>query len=278
MTPETVEQAADQAEDQAGAVPFQEDDAPESPGRAAFVLRLASYEGPIDLLLDQARAQKVDLTEISILDLAEQYLTFVEQARRLRLELAADYLVMAAWLAYLKSRLLLPEEEETEQPTAGEMAEALAFQLRRLDAMRTAAERLMQRPRRGIAVFARGAPEPTPVVRTAVFDASVYDLLSAYAEYKRRTISATARLRIEASRLYSMDDALERLVSLIGGVRDWTALTRFLPASAEDPLVTRSAVAATFAAALELARSGKVLLRQDRPLDDLYLKPTKEKG
>ena len=278
MTPETVEQPADQAGDQAGAVPFQEDDAPESPGRAAFVLRLASYEGPIDLLLDQARAQKVDLTEISILDLAEQYLTFVEQARRLRLELAADYLVMAAWLAYLKSRLLLPEEEETEQPTAGEMAEALAFQLRRLDAMRTAAERLMQRPRRGIAVFARGAPEPTPVVRTAVFDASVYDLLSAYAEYKRRTISATARLRIEASRLYSMDDALERLVSLIGGVRDWTALTRFLPASAEDPLVTRSAVAATFAAALELARSGKVLLRQDRPLDDLYLKPTKEKG
>ena len=278
MTPETVEQTVDQAKDQAGAVPFQEDAAPETPGRAAFVLRLASYEGPIDLLLDQARAQKVDLTEISILDLAEQYLTFVEQARRLRLELAADYLVMAAWLAYLKSRLLLPEEEETEQPTAGEMAEALAFQLRRLDAMRTAAERLMQRPRRGIAVFARGAPEPTPVVRTAVFDASVYDLLSAYAEHKRRTISATARLRIEASRLYSMDDALERLVSLIGGVRDWTALTRFLPASAEDPLVTRSAVAATFAAALELARSGKVLLRQDRPLDDLYLKPTKEKG
>ena len=237
-----------------------------------LVLRLAAYEGPIDLLLEQARLQKVDLTQISILALADQYLAFVEHARSLRLELAADYLVMAAWLAYLKSRLLLPEPPRDDEPSGAAMAEALAFQLRRLEAMRRAGERLMRRPRLGIDVFACGSPQSTTVHRRTVPLASLYDLLRAYAEHKRRRERAAGSLRIEASQLYSTDDALQRLTEMLGGAAGWTTLAEFLPGGLGNPLIARSAVAATLAASLELVKSGHVELRQDAPFAPVYLR------
>ncbi len=238
---------------------------------AAFVLQLDAYEGPIDVLLDQARDQKVDLTQISILALADQYLEFVERARRLRLELAADYLVMAAWLAYLKSRLLLPEEEDESEPSAAEMAEALAFQLRRLEAMRSAGGRLMARPQLGRDWFARGATEPRLVVTNSILDVSLYDLLKAYAGHKGRAQAADT-LQIRATQLYSTDLALKRLTEMLGKLPGWSTLASFLPVGIADPLVARSALASTFAASLELAKSGKVRLRQARAFDDLYIR------
>ena len=250
-------------------------DAPvrDDPDDLAFRLQLDAYEGPIDLLLDQARAQKVDLAQISILQLADQYLAFVERARRLRLDLAADYLVMAAWLALLKSRLLLPAEAEGAGPSAAEMADALALQLRRLEAMRTAADALMARPRRGVAVLPRGAPDRIDIRRRPVYTVSLFDLLSAYAAYRRRAARDDHHLQIEASRVYSMDQALARLQAMLGDATDWTSLERFLPEPDRDPLVTRSALAATFAASLELAKTGAVQVRQDRLFDAIYLKP-----
>ncbi|NNG05509.1 MAG: segregation/condensation protein A [Inquilinus sp.] len=239
---------------------------------AAFVLRLESYEGPIDVLLDQARDQKVDLTQISILALAEQYIGFVERARGLRLELAADYLVMAAWLAYLKSRLLLPEDSDDGEPSAVEMAEALAFQLRRLEAMREVGSRLLARPQLGRDWFARGGPAEALEVDATVYQVSLYDLLKSYADHRRRLTAKSGELQIRASRLYSMDEALRRLMEMLGAVPGWTTLASFMPAGISDPLVARSALASTFAASLELAKSGRVSLRQERPFDDIYLR------
>lgn len=241
------------------------------PDDAAFVLQLDAYEGPIDVLLDQARGQKVDLSQISILDLANQYLAFVEHAQRLRLELAADYLVMAAWLAYLKSRLLLPEEADDDEPSAAEMAEALAFQLRRLEAMRSVGGRLMARPQLGVDWFARGEPEPAMVVTKSVLDVSLYELLKAYAGQKQRA-QADDTLHIQATELYSMDQALKRLTDMLGRLPGWSTLASFLPSGIGDPLVARSALAATFAASLELAKTGHVQLRQDRAFDDIYVR------
>ena len=238
----------------------------------AFVLRLESYEGPIDVLLDQARDQKVDLAQISILALADQYLVFVERARHLRLELAADYLVMAAWLAYLKSRLLLPEEPEDGEPSAAEMAEALAFQLRRLEAMREAGARLMAQPQLGRDWFSRGEPTERLVVDSTVYQVSLYDLLRAYADHRRRLTANSGQLQIRASRLYSMDEALRRLTEMLGAIPGWTTLASFLPIGMADPLVARSALASTLAASLELAKSGKVALRQERAFDEIYLR------
>ncbi len=235
-----------------------------------LVVDLEGYEGPLDVLLGLAREQKVDLTRISILALADQYIAFIEKARALRLEVAADYLVMAAWLAYLKSRLLLPEPEEEGEPTAEELADALAFRLRRLEAMREAGERLMRRPLLGRDVFSRGAPEGVRVVRHNVFDLSYFDLLRAYADHKRRT--AGGRLRIAPVRLHTMEQALKRIQGMLGGTRDWTTLASFLPPGLADRLVCRSALAATFAASLELARQGRVEIRQSRPFAPLYLR------
>ncbi|MFQ5984458.1 MAG: segregation and condensation protein A [Alphaproteobacteria bacterium] len=242
----------------------------ETPGDdERLVVDLEGFEGPLDLLLDLAKREKVDLTRISILELADQYLAFISRARQLRLELAADYLVMAAWLAYLKSRLLLPEPA-TDEPSAEEMAEALAFQLRRLDAMRDAATRLMARPQLGREVFARGAPEGTPVEREMKFAVTLFDLLKAYAEHRVRTGGAT--LRIESSAYFAVEEALERLARLVEHVRDWESLLRFLPAGVKGGLVFRSAVAATLTASLEMAREGKIRLRQTAPYGAIYLR------
>jgi len=252
------------------------EDAFEDPATAAlpdsqFMLDLDGYEGPIDVLLNLAREQKVDLTKISILDLADQYLAFVARARRLRLELAADYLVMAAWLAYLKSRLLLPEPETVDgEPTGAQMAAALAFQLQRLEAMRDAAGKLMALPQLGHDFFARGAPEPIPVVRTPVYAVKLYDLLRAYGGIANR--KQGGMLRILPTDIYSMDDALQRLSEMLGQSLDWQTLISFLPPDWNEGLRGRSAVAATFAASLEVVRSGRAELRQDGNFGPIYLR------
>lgn len=239
-----------------------------------FVLDLDGYEGPIDVLLSLARDQKVDLTKISILDLADQYLEFVARARRLRLELAADYLVMAAWLAYLKSKLLLPEPEGEGEPTGAELAAALAYQLQRLEAMQEAGARLMARPQLGRELFARGAPEPIRILAKPVYKLTLYELLRAYGSHVRR--QQPHMLRIAPMELYSMDDALKRLGDLLGHMPDWTVLTNFLPDELKDGLQRRSAVAATFAASLELVRSGRAQLRQDGTFGPIFLRPVRD--
>jgi len=237
---------------------------------ARFILDLDGYEGPIDVLLTLARDQKVDLTKISILELADQYLSFVARARHLRLELAADYLVMAAWLAYLKSRLLLPEPEGEGEPSATELAAALAFQLQRLEAMRETARKLMALPRLGQDIFARGAPEGIEVIRRPVIRIDLYELLRAYGRIAGR--KPAAPLRILPPELYSMDDALKRLGEIIGQRLDWCMLSEFLPVMSSNPLVRRSAVASTFAASLELVKSGRAELRQESSFGPIYLR------
>lgn len=251
---------------------FEEDRRPATPdGEALLVLDIDGYEGPIDLLLTLAREQKVDLTRISILQLAEQYLAFVAEARRLRLELAADYLVMAAWLAYLKSRLLLPEPEE-EQPSGEELAAALAFQLQRLEAMQNAAARLLARPQLGRDVFPRGAPEEVPVAEKRVVDVTLYDLLKAYGEHKRRQ-AGQGPLHIRPTELFSIEEAIQRLGALLGRLPDWTRLSAFLPKGWDgSSLKARSAIATTFVATLELAKAGEIELRQDGVFAPIYLR------
>ncbi|MCZ6588482.1 MAG: ScpA family protein [Alphaproteobacteria bacterium] len=241
-----------------------------APSGAELIVHLDGFEGPIDLLLNLARDQKVDLAKISILGLAEQYLSFIEKAHRLRLEIAADYLVMAAWLAYLKSRLLLPSTEDDEEPSGAELAAALSYQLQRLESMRTAAEILFARPLLGRDVFARGAPEGIRVTTRSVYDATLFELLQAYGSTQRR--QKPAPLRIEQMDLFSMDDALGRLTSLLGKVPNWSALLSFLPDGLEDDLIRRSAVAATFAASLELVRSGQAEIRQDQLFGPIFLR------
>ncbi len=235
-----------------------------------LLLDLDGYEGPIDALLGLARDQKVDLKKISILELANQYLAFIGRARQLRLELAADYLVMAAWLAYLKSRLLLPEPPADGEPSGAELAAAFAFQLRRLEAMQRAGKALFALPHFDRDFFARGAPEASQVIEKPVFGATLYDLLKAYGTYPgRRRVGV---LRIQAIQLYSMDDALRRIGDLVGQTLDWTILRRFLPAGLTRGLQQRAALAATFAASLELVRAGRIELRQDGNFGPIYLR------
>ncbi|WCR15293.1 segregation and condensation protein A [Paracoccus seriniphilus] len=227
----------------------------------ALIVDVDGYEGPLDLLLTLARTQKVDLMKVSVLHLAEQYLTFVEQARKLRIELAADYLVMAAWLAFLKSRLLLPPDPEAEGPSAEDMAAHLAFQLERLDAMRQAAAQLMARDRLGIDRFKRGAPETVARKRRTEWQAGLLDLMRAYA--RLRTKDEFRPYAFDRQDIYTMEQALERLRRMIGYVGDWTELSDFLPEGWGGPGArVRSATAATFAASLELARQGRLEIRQ----------------
>jgi len=254
--------------------PFEEDRREAALNGQDFRLDLDGYEGPIDVLLQLAREQKVDLTRISILALAEQYLSFVRAARHLRLELAADYLVMAAWLAYLKSRLLLPEDEAGEEPSGEEMAAALRFQLQRLEAIQEAGQRLMARAQLGREFFARGAPEPLKVVTHTTYDATLYELLRAYALQSARVEASD--LHIPPTELYSVDDAIHRLRRLLGHVPTWRVLASFLPAELEGTLLWRSALATTFAASLELCREGALKIRQDGAFGPIYLASAKE--
>ena len=241
-----------------------------------LVVNLDGFEGPIDLLLLLARDQKVDLTKISVLALAEQYLEFIHRAKKLRLEIAADYLVMAAWLAYLKSRLLLPvEETDGVEPTAAEMANALHFQLQRLESMRKSAENLFARPLLGREVFRRGAPEGIRVITNSVYEASLFELLDAYGSIQRRGKVET--LTIEQFELFSVDDALDRLRSVLGGSPAWATLASFLPKDLLEGLPRRAAIASTFVASLELVRDGKAEIRQDQEFGPIYFRGRKEK-
>ena len=240
-------------------------------GDPAFTVDLDGFEGPLDLLLELARRQKVDLARISVLALAEQYLRFIEAARKLRLELAADYLVMAAWLAFLKSRLLLPAPARAAEPDASDLAEALARRLRNLEAIRKAAELLVNRPRLGRDVFARGAPEPVAITRRSVYEADLYDLLSAYARQAQK--HARAKVRFAPRQVWSLAEAREALGRLIGAVTDWTAFDDWLIETCLDPGLRRSARASTFSASLELVREGKIELRQEKTFAPIWIRP-----
>lgn len=227
----------------------------------ALIVDVDGYEGPLDLLLTLSRTQKVDLRRISVLQLAEQYLGFVERARALRIELAADYLVMAAWLAFLKSRLLLPPDPTEEGPSAEELAAHLAFQLERLAAMREAAARLMARDQKGRDFFARGAPETIAVARRVTYSATLIDLMRAYARI--RTKDEFRPFVMDRDHVFTMEQALERMRGMIGYAGDWADLTSFLPDGWDtNPMRRRSSTAAHFAAVLEMAKRGQVELRQ----------------
>ncbi|MCC5967893.1 MAG: segregation/condensation protein A [Natronohydrobacter sp.] len=238
----------------------------------ALIVDVDGYEGPLDLLLTLSRSQKVDLRRISVLDLAEQYLGFIERARALRIELAADYLVMAAWLAFLKSRLLLPPDPSEDGPTGAELAAHLAWQLERLQAMREAAARLMGRDQKGRDFFARGAPEAVAVTRKTLFDASLIDLMRAYA--RLRTRDEFRPYAFDRSDIYPYEAALARLSALLPGMSDWTSLQMWLPEGWRGaPQRQRSAIASTFAATLELAKQGQIELRQSGTFAPLQLRP-----
>ena len=241
-----------------------------SAGRESDELNLSldGWEGPLDLLLSLARAQKVDLAQISILDLVEQYLAYLSEARALKLEIAADYLVMAAWLAYLKSCLLLPKDPEAD-PSPEEIALRLQMRLQRLDAMREAGARLLGRDRLGRDVFARGNPEGLRLVRKSAWHASAFDLFAAYGAVKART--QPAMHVVHARSVMTLDEAIDRVSAMLGMAIDWIDIEAFLPTTS-DPQLRRSALASSFLAALELARLGRVDLMQEEPFAPLRLK------
>ena len=237
----------------------------------ALIVDVDGYEGPLDLLLTLSRTQKVDLRRISILHLAQQYLAFIEKARKLRLELAADYLVMAAWLAFLKSRLLLPPDPEDEGPSGEELAAHLAFQLERLQAMRDAAAQLMARNRLGRDFFARGIPEELARIKRVRYTATLLDLMQGYA--RLRTRDDFRPYAMDRDAIWSLEQALERMRGLIGFAGTWTDISSYLPeAFGADPARRRSATASTFAAALELAKEGRIELRQAEVFAPLELR------
>lgn len=232
---------------------------------------LDGFEGPLDLLLSLARTHKLDIARISILALAEQYLGFIAQTKSLRMELAADYLVMAAWLAFLKTRLMLPKEETPDdEPTGEELAAQLAFRLRRLEAMRQAAASLANRKRLGRDVFARGMPEGVRKVRTNAWDANVYDLLAAYARQRQR--NAVQRITFRARPVWSLKDARVRIERLLGMDCSWAPINALIMQALDDPSLRRTAAASTFGASLEMAREGEVELRQLAAFEPLYLR------
>lgn len=259
---------------------FQEDP-PRAPANEAheadaLLLNIDGYEGPIDILLDLARKQKVDLVQISILQLVRQYMEFIERAKAMNLELAAEYLVMAAWLAYLKSRLLLPKQDDDEEISAEDMAEALQFQLRRLEAMRAVSEKLMERPQLGQGVFARGAPEGLTLSTKARWDVQIFDLFRAYGDIRQR--SEDTGYDLPVFKLMSMDNAMVRMTKMLGalprkGINSvWTTLTSFIPEGVADRLYVRSALASSFTAGLELAKQGKLEIKQDGLFRPVYMR------
>ena len=238
--------------------------------RSELVVDLDGFEGPIGMLLVLAREQKVDLTKISILALANQYLVFIEAARKIRLELAADYLVMAAWLAYLKSRMLLPDPPPDDEPSVAELAEALQFRLLRLEAMQQSGKALMERPLLGRDVFAHGAPEGLKNVTKPFYAVSLYELLKSYGDHRLRG-EATV-LHIKAPEYYSVDDALRRLSQMIGHSIEWRQLGAFLPPQLRTGVLGRSALAATFVASLELTKTGEIELRQEEIYGPIFVR------
>lgn len=246
---------------------FLDEELPEG-GPDRLTLKLHSWEGPLDLLLSLARVQKVDLREISILALVEQYLAFLNEVRALKLEIAADYLVMAAWLAYLKSCLLLPSDPAAD-PNPEELALRLQLRLQRLNAMREAGARLMGRDRLGRDVFPRRAPDGLRTVKKSLWQASLYDLIAAYGGVKARNVPVFHH--VQRREVMTLEEALQRVERLIGERIEWTMIEKFLPADC-DAQLRRSALASSFVAALELAKQGRVALMQDGPFQPLYIR------
>lgn len=260
--------AEDPPRPEGGAVPLSAD---------ALQLQLDNYEGPIDILLQLAKDQKVDLSQISILQLARQYLAFIDRAQALSLDIAAEYLVMAAWLAYLKSRLLLPKtEDEQEEPSAEMMAEALAYQIRRLEGIQKASQKLGQRMRQYLDVYPRGAREKFQAPEPEKYTVDLYSLLKAYGDITLRKTSS--KYELVAYDVMSMEDAMSRLVKMLGGLPRndaasiWTTLSSFVPERAASPLYARSSLASILTASLELAKQGKLELRQDGLFRPIYLR------
>lgn len=235
-----------------------------------LIVDVEGFEGPLDLLLAMARQQKVDLARISILALADQYLAFVEQARRMRLELAADYLVMAAWLAYLKSRLLLPEPVAPEGMSAADMAKALALRLKRLDAIREAGARLFERPLLGRDVFGRGDPEPIAEIKRPQWSATLYDLISAYAAERQR--HALRRVRFAKRTVWSLVEARAVLQRLVGATGEWSRLDEYLIAFVVEPSMRATVLASSLAATLEMVREGQIEMHQSAAFAPIYLR------
>jgi len=257
MTPDEMNFEADLATDRAASEP-------------ALVVDVEGFEGPLDLLLTLARQQKVDLAKISISALADQYLAFIEEARKLRLELAADYLVMAAWLAYLKSRLLLPDAHAPEGQSAEDMANALALRLKRLEAIRDVAERLLGRPQLDRDVFGRGQGEPIAHIKRPQWSATLYDLLSAYAQQRQR--HALARVRFAKRTVWSLAEAREALERLIGQSTDWARLDEYLISFVVEPSLAPTVFASSFASTLELVRDGTMEVHQQAAFAPLYVR------
>jgi len=236
----------------------------------ALIVDVEGFEGPLDLLLTLARQQKVDLAKISVLALAEQYLAFIEEARLIRLELAADYLVMAAWLAYLKSRLLIPVADDDVGPSAEDMATALALRLRRLEAIRVAAEQLGGRPQLGRDVFGRGAPEPIADIKRPEWTATLYDLLTAYSRQRQK--SALARVRMTPRSVWSLAEARDALERLVGATYDWGRLDEFLISYLVEPAMRATVLASSFATVLEMVREGALDMQQTGAFAPIYLR------
>lgn len=252
-------------------IQFEAEIAERASDEPALVVDVEGFEGPLDLLLVLARQQKVDLAKISILALADQYLTFIEAARKLRLELAADYLVMAAWLAYLKSRLLLPDSNSPEAQSAEEMAAALAFRLKRLEAFRDVAQKLLDRPQLDRDIFSRGDPEPIAQIKHPQWSATLYDLLSAYA-VQRQKQAAGNRVRFAARKVWSLAEARDAIERLVGISADWTSLDDYLVSYLVEPSMASTVKASSFAATLEMVREGVVDMQQHAAFAPLYVR------
>lgn len=258
----------------AAALPFDMEPLDKGETEEAFLVDVDGFEGPLDLLLELARRQKVDLAKISVLALAEQYLAFIEEARKVRLELAADYLVMAAWLAYLKSRLLLPTPPKADEPAAADLAAALAERLKRLEAIRTAAEQLVNRARIGRDMAMRGGGEGIETIATPQWQASIFDLLSAYARQRQK--HALSRVTLKQRHVWSLAEAREALERLSGMAREWTVLDDYLLQYCVSPEVARTVRASSFTASLELVREGRLDLRQDRAFAPIWVRRKEE--
>ena len=258
----------------AAALPFDMEPLDKGETEEAFLVDVDGFEGPLDLLLELARRQKVDLAKISVLALAEQYLAFIEEARKVRLELTANYLVMAAWLAYLKSRLLLPTPPKADEPAAADLAQALAERLKRLEAIRTAAEQLVNRARIGRDMAMRGGGEGIETIATPQWQASIFDLLSAYARQRQK--QALSKVTLKQRHVWSLAEAREALERLSGMAREWTVLDDYLLQYCVSPEVARTVRASSFSASLELVREGRLDLRQDRAFAPIWVRRKEE--
>ena len=236
-----------------------------------FTITLNSYEGPIDLLLDLARKQKVDLSEISILELAEQYINFINQYQDIHLEIAADYLVMAAWLTYLKSRLLLPKDEKSEDHTPEELEEALKYQLQRLEAFQSVSKKLYSKPFIGRDVFYGGSAEGVKVKYTINYSSNLFELLRAYSNIIQKG-DKISHLTIAYSELYSVDNAIQRLKNIFGNVTEWTNLLKLIPKFNTNKILNKSILSSNFVASLELAKNGFIEVKQNESFGNIFVK------